>query len=258
MNGPTFQQFTDLPPYPQLWARWTVLAATYAATGDPRGPRILPSLALYQNGRHSVAALYRLPGKRAVLCGEVATSSAEGSAVRPFGFRWEAGRWSVADRFLSPDQCRPALPDIWTTNEAVDTVAALVGDTEQHRAAAVTLVCAAEINSVTPSLISGAFGDHDRFDLTAATGQLAMAGVLTPESAWSAPDSPILSAIPAHHPGASAAELPFAPVDTPSPYGPQLCPDPADRQSILRPIGIRSSSRPKFLLSRGRLSPARA
>ncbi|WP_280434049.1 hypothetical protein [Nocardia carnea] len=216
MNSHTPRQPAALPPYPQLWARWTVTAAAFAAARDLRGPRILPLLAWFQSGQRGGSVLHTLPHGRAVLWGEVATGPAGEGAVQPFGFRWEAGRWYAADESLTPDQCRTALPGVWATDEVVDTVVALTG--EQRRAAAVTMVCAAEIRAVTPSLIAEVFGDENRFDTAAATGQLAMAGVLTPAPARTPDWLPLEPATPAHPPVVPAAELQHAPVGAPSLY----------------------------------------
>ncbi|NKY35941.1 hypothetical protein HGA13_23115 [Nocardia speluncae] len=214
MNSHIPQRPDTLPPYPQLWARWTVTAAAFAAARDLRGPRILPLLAWFQNGHHSGAVLHSLPGGRAVLWGETVTGPAGKGTVRPFGFRWEAGRWYVADQSLAADQCAAAIPSVWATDEAVDTVVAIVG--EQRRAAAVTMVCAAEFGAVTPSLIAEVFGDDDGFHTAAATSQLAMAGVLAPASARVPAELRSEPAAPEPHLVDSVPEPAYGPFGTPS------------------------------------------
>ncbi len=242
MDGHTSRQTHTLAPFPQLWARWTVAAAAFAAARDPRGPRILPLLAWFRNGPRSGSVLHALPGGRAALWGEVPIGSPAHGTVRTFGYRWEAGHWYVAEPPLPFAEYRPALPGIWSTDETADLVVALVDD-EQRRAAAVEIVCATELGTVTRSLIAETFGDHERFDIAAATRQLAMAGALAPTGIGRPCDFPGTPAPPAHYSvadqiplmnSASFARLPVAP--------PALSCSPAALRPARRPENMQSAS----------------
>lgn len=176
MNGDTYPYSEELPPFPQLWARWSATAAAFAAAGDLGGPRVLPLLAWYADGHDSGSVLQVLPGRRAVLWGEIA--GARSATTVPFGYRWEHDRWYPTAPVPS-EHCAPALPDIWTMDRTVDTITSLRGDNdERRRAAAVTMVCAAEIGTVTRELVTEVFDDPDLFTADYAMSQFAMAGVL--------------------------------------------------------------------------------
>ncbi|MGF6881216.1 hypothetical protein ABIA39_001096 [Nocardia sp. GAS34] len=64
---------SDLLPEPALlWSRWAVLSAAFVAAGSPLGPRVAPSLGVFEGAfSRSGSTLYMLPGGRAVLSGGV-------------------------------------------------------------------------------------------------------------------------------------------------------------------------------------------
>ncbi|MGI5221222.1 hypothetical protein [Nocardia sp. CA-290969] len=186
MNGHTCPDLSDLPPFPRLWARWTVTAAAFAAARRPCGPRVLPLLGWFDNGRDGGAVLHVLPDGRAALWGEITTAGERGAVVFPFGCRWEDDRWHQVEPIVC-DHHSAALPDIWSTNETLDRVTAVLGGHEEPRRAAVlALLRAAETGTVTHPLIADAFGDPE-FDAGYATSQFAMAGVLV-----AGPGSPVV------------------------------------------------------------------
>ncbi|WP_280399197.1 hypothetical protein [Nocardia carnea] len=188
MNGHICPDLGDLPPFPRLWARWTVIAAAFAAARRPRGPRILPLLGWFDNGFGGGAVVHVLPGGRAALWGEIRTADAPGAVVAPFGYRWENDRWHQAEPFAC-DHRSAALPDLWSTDETIYGVtAALGGDAEQRRAAVRAILHAAEAGSVPRTLITEAFGAPE-FDAGFATSQFAMAGILAAGPAGSPPAS---------------------------------------------------------------------
>ncbi|WP_280183078.1 hypothetical protein [Nocardia cyriacigeorgica] len=201
----------DLPPFPQLWARWAAMSAAFAAAGSQWGPRMLPSLAWFESSGNSGSTLYALPGGRAVLSGGVWTSDTARSdddapppvhpappdwAVDPmlnphadtgltaFCYWWDAGHWSRAD---SPPvaQSASALPGLWTTDSVAELITCLATGrpNDDQRAHAVTLICAAEIGAVTHDTVANVFGDNDLFDLDAAMDQFEMAGLTARQTA---------------------------------------------------------------------------
>lgn len=208
MNGHTYPYTDVLPPFPQLWARWASIAAAFAAARIRRGPRMLPLLAWFESAVHDGSVLHALPGGQAVLWGEIGTPQAAGihhpdgptnpisrsdsplPSARPatdvdvisFGYRWEADRWHPLGP-PAPGRYTAALPGIWSTDETVDAITALAagGLDEGQRAAAVTMVCAAEIGTVTRAVVTDVFGDQGLFDIDSAMNQFAMAGALGPQ-----------------------------------------------------------------------------
>lgn len=209
MNGHTHPYTDALPPFPRLWARWTSISAAFAAARTRSGPRMLPLMAWFEGAGHDGSVLHALPGGRAMLWGRVGTSpqtdihhptgpangvshseprlpwarpTADTDAIS-FGCRWEGGHWHPLG-FTVPARYAAALPSIWSTDETVEIITALAataGLDEQQRAAAVTMVCAAEVGTVTRTVVTDVFGDQERFDIDSAMSQFAMAGVLGPE-----------------------------------------------------------------------------
>ncbi|MEC3913311.1 hypothetical protein [Nocardia sp. CDC160] len=204
---------TDFPPLQLTWARWTAMAAAFAAIGSAQGPRILPALAWFEGSQRSGSTLYVLPGDRAVISGGVWNAPAldaaynEGkplpelyagapdwitdailnpravSGLLSFCYWWENGNWyrgeSPAGQGLAE-----AVPGVWTAEATVDIIVdVLAGATEQPvsdltRTAVATLVAAAEAGVVTFETISAAF-DPTRFDVDAALNQFSLAGLRT-------------------------------------------------------------------------------
>lgn len=164
-----------LPPYPRLWARWTAVAAASAATADEWGPRVLPRLAWYDNGRGGGSVLRALPGGRAAWWGEVAIDDTPDGPVLPFGYWWQAGRWHLSEP-LALAQRASAGPSLWSSGDTVDAVTGLLRD-ERRRAAAAMLVYAAESGSVGPALVTEVFGVPG-MDPGAAAEQFTLGGLL--------------------------------------------------------------------------------
>src|SRR5690606_21195909 len=54
---------------------------------------------------------------------------------------------------------------------------------DDQRAAAITLICAAEIGAVTHETVANVFGDNDLFELDAAMEQFEMAGLTARQTA---------------------------------------------------------------------------
>ncbi|MEV6771281.1 hypothetical protein AB0N05_21940 [Nocardia sp. NPDC051030] len=204
---------TDFPPLPLLWARWTAIAATFAAIEAPQGPRILPSLAWYESTKRSGSTLYILPGDRAVISGGVWNSPEldaayngstpmpelyagapdwvtdailnprTGSGLLSFCYWWDNGRWYRGGSPTGPGLAA-AVPGIWTADTTTEIMAGGLAEatggplTDQVKAALATLVAAAEAGVVTFDTIAAAI-DPARFDVDAALNQFSLAGLRT-------------------------------------------------------------------------------
>lgn len=197
----------DFPDFPVLWARWAAIAATFVALGSDRGPRVLPSFGWFEGSRRSGSALYQLPGGRAVLSGGVwdapeLAAAYNGKTPLPhlytgapewvanpvlntraaggllsFCYWWDQGRWYRGESPAAMDLAA-AVPGIWTADTAADVIAGLLSDapTPEQRAAAASLVAAAEQHRVNRVLLAETFGDTA--DLDSAHYQLMLAGVI--------------------------------------------------------------------------------
>ncbi|AFU02012.1 hypothetical protein [Nocardia brasiliensis] len=197
----------DLPPLPVLWARWATIAAAFVAVGSGLGPRIRPSLGIFEGAARSGSTLFVLPGGRAVLSGGVwnapeldaayndgaelpdlyagapdwvanqVLNARAAQGMLSFCYWWSNGSWHRAD---SPDaeQISAAVPGVWTTQTVADIVCGVAVDepTEQQRQAAITLVAAAEAGVVTRDTLTALFdGSGDNID--GAMYQLSLAGL---------------------------------------------------------------------------------
>ncbi|OBA78592.1 hypothetical protein A9W99_23260 [Mycobacterium sp. 1164966.3] len=195
----------DIEPLPDTWARWAVLAATYTGARSHWGPRIAPGLASYESDARSGSSLYVLPGDRAVLsggrwnspllvaayqrheplpdlyCGAPAwvndsvLNSRNQNGLLSFCYWWSDGRWwrGAADTF---DELDDPLPAIWTPQETVDAMGAVVGpglESACHR-----LLAAAADHTVTPDDVAAVFTHFANPDLDAALNQLGLAGLI--------------------------------------------------------------------------------
>ncbi|MEU2122304.1 hypothetical protein [Nocardia niwae] len=184
----------ELPELAVLWARWAVLAAAFVAVGAKQGPRIGPSVGIFEGAGRSGSTLTLLPGDRAVLSGgvwdaPVLDAAYNAGAAMPdffagapawvadpvlnprvttgllsFCYWWEAGRWYRGESPPIPE-CVPALPAVWT----VGTVAGVVGNLLDDRSsgasdAAELLVSAAQAGAVTREAIVRVFGDGTDID----------------------------------------------------------------------------------------------
>ncbi|WP_245547907.1 hypothetical protein [Nocardia pneumoniae] len=195
----------ELPELAVLWARWAVLAAAFVAVGSKQGPRVGPSVAIFESAGRSGSTLTLLPGDRAVLSGgvwdaPVLDAAYNAGAAMPeffagapdwvadpvlnpraatgllsFCYWWEAGQWYRGESAPIPD-CAPALPAVWT----VGTVAGVVGNLLDDRSggtsdAAELLVSAAQAGAVTREAIVQVFGDGDGIDIDGAMFQFVLA-----------------------------------------------------------------------------------
>ncbi|MDE1674136.1 hypothetical protein [Nocardia gipuzkoensis] len=195
----------ELPELAVLWARWAVLAAAFVAVGSGQGPRIGPSVGLFEGAGRSGSTLTLLPGDRAVLSGGVWDASILDAAYNTgaampelfagapdwvadpvlnpraatgllsFCYWWEAGQWYRGESAPIPE-CAPALPAVWT----VGTVAAVVGNLLDDRLggrsdAVELLVSAAQAGAVTREALVQVFGDGIDIDIDGAMFQFVLA-----------------------------------------------------------------------------------
>ena len=173
MNSRTHFAPDDLPPYPRLWARWIAVAAASAAVGDEWGPRVLPRLAWFDNGRDGGSLLRVLPGGRAAWWGETAAEDTPDSPLIPFGYWWQSGRWHLSEP-LARTHRASASPRVWDVGDTVDAVACLLND-DRRRTTAAMLVYAAESGAVSPQLVAEVFGVPG-MDPVTASGQFTLGG----------------------------------------------------------------------------------
>ncbi|WP_019926176.1 hypothetical protein [Nocardia sp. BMG111209] len=200
----------DFPAFPVMWARWSVIAAAFVATGSVWGPRMLPALGWFEGARRSGSTLYALPGGRAVLSGgvwdapELDAAYNDGTplprlyagapfwvanpvlnpraarGMLSFCYWWEGGRWYRGES-PGPGEMAAAVPGMWTAGTATDVVSGLATrePTAALRDTVATLVSAAEAGVVTPQTLADVFDPDTGFDLDRAYFQLTLAGVTT-------------------------------------------------------------------------------
>ncbi|KAF0848280.1 hypothetical protein [Nocardia caishijiensis] len=196
-----------LPELAVMWARWAALSAAFVAGGLEWGPRVFPSMGIFEGDRRSGSTLYLLPGDRAVLSGGVwnapdLEAAYNGTGVLPdyyagapewvanqvlnpraangllsFCFWWDRGRWYRGES-AEVEQLTMAMPGIRTAEAVVDAVCAgaASGFGAVRRPAAAVLVSAAEGGAVTRDLLTEAFGS--RADIDGAWYQLSLAGLV--------------------------------------------------------------------------------
>ncbi|MFE3956887.1 hypothetical protein ACFXPS_22195 [Nocardia sp. NPDC059091] len=209
----------DFPPLPRLWGRWATIAAMYAATDSPEGPRILPSLAWFESPTRSGSTLYLLAHDRAVISGgvwnapELETAYNQGTpmpelyagapewitdaVLNPraatgtlsFCYWWDNGHWYRGQSPTGPG-IAVAVPGLWTAESTAGIVARVLTSggryvDEKVKDAAAELISAAESGTVTRSLVTAVL-DADTFDVDAALNQFTLAGLTL-----SIPESPL-------------------------------------------------------------------
>ncbi|WP_433520595.1 hypothetical protein ACQPZ2_24520 [Nocardia pseudovaccinii] len=202
----------ELPDLTVLWARWAVLSAAFVAIGSLLGPRVCPSVGIFESAGHSGSTLTLLPGDRAVLSGGVwnapvldavhnvgagmpkffagapdwvadpVLNARVATGLLSFCYWWEAGQWYRGES-APMSECAPAVPAVWT----VEAVAGVIGDlladrSGRTRDAVERLVVAGQAGTVTRDAIVDVFGDGERTDIAGALFQFAIAGVIAPDN----------------------------------------------------------------------------
>lgn len=196
----------QIPPLPDLLARWAVLSATYVGIGSGWGPRIYPGYAWFESEARSGSTLYLLPGDRAVLSGgkwnsELLEAAYNGGGPLPdlyggapawvndsvlntrnrngllsFCYWWDNGQWYRGSTDTSGELDAP-VPAIWTPDA---TVAAMTGQT----GASTTQACQALLEVATEATatvddVAAVFDERPDAQVYAAANQLSLAGLLT-------------------------------------------------------------------------------
>ncbi|PXX57617.1 hypothetical protein DFR70_11745 [Nocardia tenerifensis] len=197
----------DFPALPVLWARWATIAAAFVAVGSGLGPRIRPSLGIFEGAARSGSTLFVLPGGRAVLSGGVWNAAELDAAYNDgdelpdlyagapewvanqvlnpraaqgllsFCYWWANGSWHRGES-PTADLISAAVPGVWTEETVAEIVCGVTGDdtTEQRRTAAATLVAAAEAGVVTRDTLTAVF-DQPGANIDGAMYQLSLAGL---------------------------------------------------------------------------------
>ncbi|WP_280310262.1 hypothetical protein [Nocardia abscessus] len=200
----------EFPPFPQMWARWTTIAAAFVAAKSDWGPRMLPWVGIFEGTARGGSTLHALPAGRAVLSGGVwnaptldavynagapmpelyggapdwvadpVLNPRAASGLLSFCYWWEAGRW-YRGQSPSAQECAPAVPGVWTRETAIKIVAGVVADSrgEDVPEAIGALLSAAEAGRVTRAALAAVFGDDGRFDIDGALYQFSVAGLLS-------------------------------------------------------------------------------
>ncbi|MGW5383330.1 hypothetical protein [Nocardia sp. NPDC003963] len=193
----------ELPDLGVLWARWAVLSAAFVAAGLELGPRVGPSVGVFEGAGRSGSTLILLPRDRAVLSGgvweapmldAVYNSGAEmpnlfagapswvadpvlnpraATGLLTFCYWWHDGRWHRGESDPVP-QCAPAIPAVWTVAAVAGIIGSVVG-AGAGTAGAEELVRAGQAQSVTRAAVERAFGSA--VDLDGALFQFTVAGL---------------------------------------------------------------------------------
>lgn len=202
----------ELPDLAVLWARWAVLAAAFVAVGSERGPRIGPSVGIFESAGHSGSTLTLLPGDRAVLSGgvwdaPVLDAAYNGGGEMPklfagapdwvvdpvlnprvmtgllsFCYWWEAGQWYRGESAPIPE-CAPALPAVWTVGTVAGVVDSLLGGPSPETSGAELLVSAAQAAAVTRETIVQVLGNGAGVDIDGALFQFVLADLVAGRTA---------------------------------------------------------------------------
>lgn len=197
----------EFPPFPQMWARWTTIAAAFVAAKSEWGPRMLPWVGVFEGTARGGSTLHALPAGRAVLSGGVwnappldavynagapmpelyggapdwvadpVLNPRAASGLLSFCYWWEAGRW-YRGQSPSAQECAPAVPGVWTRDTTIKIVAGLRAENTDTDAVD-ALLSAAEAGRVTRAELAAVFGDDDRYDIDGALYQFSVAGLLS-------------------------------------------------------------------------------
>ncbi|MGK8511066.1 hypothetical protein ACRS5S_24595 [Nocardia asiatica] len=200
----------EFPPFPQMWARWSTIAAAFVAVRSEWGPRMLPWVGIFEGTARGGSTLHVLPAGRAVLSGGVwnaptldavynagapmpelyggapewvadpVLNPRAASGLLSFCYWWEAGRW-YRGQSPSAQECAPAVPGMWTRETAMRVVAGALPDSLGNDApeAIEALLSAAEAGRVTRAALVAVFGDDGRCDIDGALYQFSVAGLLS-------------------------------------------------------------------------------
>ncbi|MGV0744129.1 hypothetical protein [Mycolicibacterium sp. XJ870] len=195
----------EIPPLPDLLARWASLSAAYAGAGSEWGPRIYPGYAWFESDRRSGATLYLLPGDRAVLSGgkwnsalldaaynggkplpdlytgapawvnDSVLNTRNRNGLLSFCFWWADGRWHRGSSDTS-GELEAALPAIWTEDATAAAMAAQTGSvtTDQCRA----VLAAATRGGAAFDDVAALFANLPDAEVDVAANQLSLAGLL--------------------------------------------------------------------------------
>lgn len=200
---------SDLLPEPGvLWTRWAALAAGFTAVGALQGPRILPSLGIFESAMTRCGStLYLLPGDRAVLSGgtwdapELDAAYNDGkelpnlyagaptwvanSVLNPraatglltFCYWYDGSAWYRGESPL-PNQFSAAIPAVADPRDLADVLARLTADdpTSSQRDSVSVFVTAAESKTVTRSHLE-VFPGRKIANIDNAMYQLEIAGL---------------------------------------------------------------------------------
>ncbi|GAB2696886.1 hypothetical protein [Nocardia thraciensis] len=194
----------ELPDLTALWARWAALSAAFVAVRSERGPRIVPSVGMFEGAARSGSILTLLPGDRAVLSGGVweapvldaayntgaampdffagAPEWVAGPVLDPratvgllsFCYWWEDGQWYRGES-APMSECAEAMPAVWTADTVAGVVGGLIGDRTSGARAAEQLVSAAQTGTVNRATIADTFGQDA--DIDGALFQFMVAGL---------------------------------------------------------------------------------
>lgn len=195
----------ELPDLAVVWARWAVLAAAFVAAGSERGPRIGPSVGIFESSGHSGSTLTLLPGDRAVLSGGVwnapvleAAYNGDGAMPKLFAgapnwvvdavlnprvmtgmlsfcYWWDQGQWYRGES-APMAECAPALPAVWTADTVAKVVAGVLDGAPPD--AAEVLVSAAQAAAVTRAAIAQVVGEDTEVDVDGALFQFVLADLV--------------------------------------------------------------------------------
>lgn len=196
----------EIPPLPELLARWATLSAAYAGAGSEWGPQIFPGYAWFESDRRSGATLYLLPGDRAVLSGgkwnsvlldaaynggkalpdlytgapawvnDSVLNTRNRNGLLTFCFWWVNGQWYRGSSETS-GELEAALPAIWTADGTAAAMAAQTGSVTTDGSRAV--LAAAASGGVSVEDLSALFANLPEAQVYAAANQLSLAGLLT-------------------------------------------------------------------------------
>lgn len=202
-TGVTTEQ---IPPLPDLLARWAVLSAAYTGIGSGWGPRIYPGYAWFESDARSGSTLFLLPGDRAVLSGgkwnsalleaayngggplpdlyggapawvnDSVLNTRNRNGLLSFCFWWVNGQWYRGATDTSGELDVP-MPEVWTPDATVAAMTSQTGASTTDRCQALLEV--ATEGTATVDDVAAIFEAHPDAQVYAAANQLSLAGLLT-------------------------------------------------------------------------------